>query len=246
MNSSKRSFSNREHQVFLIAGGIIFALILVVATFSTFRSGTDRSVLQEVKQQPVVDPSFRPIQSAQESHEIMAKAWNQGETSPATTDSSAPGTAKPTDEKNDKAASVFSYNYATPTLTAPTESSPKPAVAPLTTKPVPSAKQATAEEGTAPAPFKEAPAISKEKESFAVQLGAYSDSANAAEIAKQVADISFNGQRLTAYQSPIVTQGTTYYRVRLGPFPTRHEADQVMQLVKHKFGKVASVVPAWK
>jgi cell division septation protein DedD len=281
MSPSKRSFSSREHQIFLVAGGIILALILVVATFNTFTTHGARTDAHSAGATPepqgpppVVEPSFRPIQPAQDGREVITKSWGVPDGSPA---AGGKGTAPAAPAVPADVAPVFTHDYTSSPAPKPINAEPSapvaapaplasvaaPAAAPSAPAPgTAAARTATsktvalpvpaAAAGTAPAPQPQttparegAPGL-KEGEGFVVQLGSFADSANAADIARQVSSVSHNGKALTAFQSPIVTQGTTYYRVRLGPFQNRAEAEQVAQLVKQKVGKAASVVPASK
>ena len=64
-------------------------------------------------------------------------------------------------------------------------------------------------------------------EGFVVQLGAFSDAANALRLAKVVSDARF-----TAYTEEVTTSGGKRTRVRVGPYPTRAQAEDASKRLK--------------
>jgi len=104
----------------------------------------------------------------------------------------------------------------------PIEDSAKPVQEP--------AQRARPQASTAPEPVRAKPAPetkpaqtqssgTSSKKGYVVQLGAFSDAANAKRLAKTVRD-----NRFEAYTEVVMTSGGKRTRVRVGPYPTRSEA----------------------
>jgi len=73
------------------------------------------------------------------------------------------------------------------------------------------------------------PAAAKPKVGFAVQIGAYSDKADAEAVIARLKAAGF-----IAFTEPVNTAGGTLYRVRVGPEITRAEAEQLRTSVSDK------------
>ena len=115
---------------------------------------------------------------------------------------------------------------------APSGSSPTVASTAVTPKPKPAAS-------TTARPAVEQPrAAATGTGGWSVQVGAFG-SADTAR--KMVGDLKRDG--LTAYVAPLQRSGKTLHRVRVGPTPTRADADRLAARLKGK-GLPASVVPA--
>lgn len=72
---------------------------------------------------------------------------------------------------------------------------------------------------------------------WAVQVGSFANRATADRLAKELAGSGHN-----AFVMPVKSGGTTLYRVRIGPFGDRAEADGVLASVKKRVAN-AAIVP---
>lgn len=146
----------------------------------------------------------------------------------------APPTAAP------EPATVVAEPSAAPVAPEPVPVAPPEEKKPVEKKPVekkPEPKQvskpaptASAKESTPAAkaePKVEAGADTKKAEPFVVQLGAFSNAANAKQLQ---AKLSSNG--IKSYTETLKTASGTQIRVRAGPFPTREAAERVKDKLK--------------
>lgn len=133
-----------------------------------------------------------------------------------------PGSAAAVQERTE-AAPPAAVPAATVAATAPEEPRSEPVAAPP-----PAAKPAVT-----PAPK---PAVAKG--GWAVQVGAFGSAATARKL---MADLERDGY--SAYIAPLVRQGKTLHRVRVGPQAVRADADKLANRLKAK-GLPASVVAA--
>lgn len=99
------------------------------------------------------------------------------------------------------------------------ERPPEPRPLPATPERITEVKRAS------PPPAKTTTASAKE--SFVVQLGAFSDAENASRLAAKVRD-----NRFSSYTEVVSTSGGKRTRVRVGPYPTRAEAEKARDRLK--------------
>lgn len=109
----------------------------------------------------------------------------------------------------------------------------QPAVHTIARAPQPVAKP-TAKPAAKPATVPAASANGK----WLVQAGSYGSQANADKVVK-----TLKAHGLTASVSRFSKAGQTYYRVRLGPYVERSDADKTAAAVSKALGGKASVVP---
>ncbi len=96
--------------------------------------------------------------------------------------------------------------------------------APEEAAPVPSAPATASKPISKPATETSASAT---EEQFVVQLGAFSNADNASRLAAKVRE-----NRFTAYTEVVSTDGGKRTRVRVGPYPTRADAQQASERLK--------------
>lgn len=110
---------------------------------------------------------------------------------------------------------------------APEASVVKPPVAPV----------ATAIEKAEPAAKPPVPVVETAKKGFAVQLGVFADADNA-----KLTVAKMNDAKLPVYSESIPIKNGTATRVRIGPFPSRENADAALVQVKLA-GSDGKIVP---
>ncbi|MBX9607302.1 MAG: SPOR domain-containing protein, partial [Gammaproteobacteria bacterium] len=74
---------------------------------------------------------------------------------------------------------------------------------------------------------------------WAVQLGSFGSDTNARKLVDKLRGAGFK-----AYSEARLEQGATVYKVRVGPAPTRTEAERVRQRIEAKFDQRGMLVPA--
>lgn len=113
-------------------------------------------------------------------------------------------------------------------LPAAPASSPQPQVAGM---PAPAAPGAAPELEAAPEPEQKSVPASQEirssQENFVVQLGAFSNAANAKALQKKLQDNQFK-----AYTETIKSSSGDRTRVRVGPYPSRESAEKARERLK--------------
>jgi DedD protein len=107
---------------------------------------------------------------------------------------------------------------------------PKPA-------PAPAARQAPAPAARAPAATTPAPAPSRAKDNYWVQTGTFSTIARA----EAVKD-TLSAKGINSLVENREVQGKTYFRVRVGPYVSKNEADYWLALIKSIHGFEESLV----
>lgn len=90
--------------------------------------------------------------------------------------------------------------------------------------------------GQAPAPS-ESPASTEAEGSWVVQLGSFSDELNARGLRESVQETGFR-----AYVEPLFAEQGTVWRVRVGPFRTREEADIQRARLRERLNRDGMVV----
>ncbi|MGE0859437.1 MAG: SPOR domain-containing protein [Gammaproteobacteria bacterium] len=126
---------------------------------------------------------------------------------------------------------------------APVEPRPVPRPAPAAkpaAEPRPAPTKAVSEPKPAPAPApRPAEARPPAVTGWAVQLGSFGSDANARKLVDKLRGAGFK-----AYSEARLEQGATVYKVRVGPAPTRTEAERVRQRIEAKFDQRGMLVPA--
>ncbi len=152
--------------------------------------------------------------------------------------------AEPAAELRPPSASI-AHEQAEPPV-AVESPAPEPAVeeAPLVAateaeRPPAAAPPAAAAPAPVKAPPKPAPAAAAPSGDWIVQLGSFSDEANARRLAQRSSTFGYKAD-VSSYRSG----GRTLYRVRVGPAKTRAEADATASALKAHGIKEASVVAA--
>ncbi|MBF0609890.1 MAG: SPOR domain-containing protein [Magnetococcales bacterium] len=254
---------NREQFLFLGAGGIILGLILVVVVFNMWGSNTGKQMEEEANVRPVV--SLPPQKGSTVESNAPAQVFaNQG-LPPLPEDVPAkvvpepgqahavvpPSSEKKGESKPEPMKSLIKTPVKTDTPTAPVAkasakpepvSKPEPAKAPAPAKPEP-VKQTASVAKTPPAEAsKPAPATASKNSApegrFAVNMGAYKDEARA-----NANKTKLSGLGLPVYLQPTTDKtGATLFRVRLGPFATRTDAETASRMAKDKAGITGTVI----
>lgn len=103
-----------------------------------------------------------------------------------------------------------------PDAERPVETDPTPAASAPEPKPAAESKPAATQSSSA-----------SSRAGFVVQLGAFSDAGNADRLAKTVRENGFD-----VYTEVVTTSGGKRTRVRVGPYPTRAEAEQARDRLK--------------
>ena len=67
---------------------------------------------------------------------------------------------------------------------------------------------------------------------YSVQLASFSSEERAQSLGQTLSGLKFDGKKLPVYHTRATVGGKTYYRVKLGPFANRDQADQANTLVQ--------------
>jgi DedD protein len=108
---------------------------------------------------------------------------------------------------------------------------------PRAAKPAPAARQAPAAAAPAPKVAASAPAPSRARDNYWVQTGSFSTIARA----EAVKD-TLSAKGITSLVENREVQGKTYFRVRVGPYTSKNEADYWLALIKSIHGFEESLV----
>ena len=178
------------------------ALVVIVVVFLPMILDNEPKPLSEDIAINIPSPSGDEDQTEADSSEPQPLHFRP--VVPSSEDSRSGDSASQADESGDEAASE-------------TQSSGE-------IKPVePVGKEPVRSESAASKPTTRATA----NEGYVVQLGAFSDAGNALRLAKVVSDARF-----TAYTEEVTTSGGKRTRVRVGPYPTRAQAEEASKRLK--------------
>ena len=183
------------------------------------------------------DPVAGTAQGAAQQPQVNPPVVNQGKDTEAAGDSSVvinvtrPSTAAVPDVP----PVVKQVNQPVPKTTAPASPAPasKPASSSAQTAPAPKSSPAPAAQ---PAPSKPAPKINDD---FWVQTGSFSTITRAEGVKDTLA-----AKGITSIIENRVLDSTTYYRVRVGPYTSKNEADYWLGLIRSINGFENSLVLA--
>lgn len=236
---------NREQFLFLVAGGIILGLILVVVVFNMLGNSSSNMAENEAHVRPVV--TLPPQKGAPTDGGPAAVFSNQGlpplpEEVPARV---SPEHATRTDVPNVIAPAAA---VTTPRTDGKGEKKPEPAkpVAkaepakpPAKPEPPVVAKTPAKPEAVAKAePAKPTAKAGAPEGKFAVNMGAFKEESRAAALKNKLA-----GMGLPVYlQQTSDKNGAVFHRVRLGPYASRAEADAASRSAKEKSGSAGTVI----
>ncbi|MBF0368481.1 MAG: SPOR domain-containing protein [Magnetococcales bacterium] len=285
---SMENAPNREQQLFLVTGGIILVLILVVVVFDLVRSPKEPEsvdITRPVVKLPAPPEGTAPKKARGETRwittvspaPIFANTDNdqaaptgmdqnqapEPDTSATDTTAKSRSTTSPPAHKvtvGDEdiampARTTMGSATATPTVTKPivspkTTSKAKTRATTTTSKIASTIKNATRTPSRVTTPTTSQTtssatvptASSSRKSGYSVQLASFSNESNAAALHAQIANLRFNNQRLPVYRQTVSVGGKNYYRVRVGPFASKKEAEQASVLVRSKAAITGSVV----
>lgn len=152
-------------------------------------------------------------------------------TPPADEQSSAPPVEQPVEQ--------IAQAGESPAPSEPAPADPAPAE-PAQTEPDPSETQATEPEPTdepaandaATAPEAEQPPVTESGRQYIVQLGSFSDELNANGLVENVENSGFE-----AFVEPLFSEQGTVWRVRMGPFASREQANERAESLRERIGR---------
>lgn len=123
-----------------------------------------------------------------------------------------------------------------PTKTSPV--SPVSPVKPATTKEVKKAPVKVAKSEPVPAPVKTSPAIAVEG-NWIINVASFTESAPSKSLSKKLNDIG-----LLAYTTEFMKDGTQWYRVRVGFYPSKEKAQNTATRIKNDYSYTGWITKA--